>query len=439
MGTSPDSGGSGDVGSPDNTDDPKETLEGAIPQVSRASDGLRLDEGLSAEKPPVEASESVEPDVVVPVKLIEVPPVIAVTDLDWFAIRAASNPAAIRARMRMLVEQMEALLDSETSQNMLFDSDRAFANDRAIQVVGSQRNDHSLWIIGDLHGDLLTLETALAQIHRHAVTSNCSEAHLPRIVFLGDFFDDQGFGLEVLLRVFELIVTMPGRVCVVAGNHDEALSYDGARFASTVSPGDFVDFLNANLAHEWIGRAGKLAIRMIARAPRALFLPDGLLIAHGGFPLADLHPGLERTGNWNDPACLSDFVWVRAHPKARRKMPNRFSRGSQFGYEDFADFCSLSTRLGRPVTHLVRGHDHVEARYAVYPAFQAHPVLTTVALSRRLPREQFGSFERAPTIALVIEQSLPQVFQLHIPFDMINDAFPPPEEGHGHQEGVDQP
>ena len=58
----------------------------------------------------------------------------------------------------------------------------------------------------------------------------------------------------------------------------------GSRFASTVSPSDFADFLNANLAHEWIVRAAKVAIRVTAQAPRALFFPDGLLIAHGGFP-----------------------------------------------------------------------------------------------------------------------------------------------------------
>ena len=108
-------------------------------------------------------------------------------------------------------------------------------------------------------------------------------------------------------------------------------------------------------------------------------------------------------------------------------MPNRFSRGSQFGYEDFADFCALSTRLGRPVTHMVRGHDHVEERYAVYPAYHAHPVLTTVALSRRLNREQFGAYERAPTVARVVEGALPQVYRLHIPAAMINEVFPQPE------------
>jgi hypothetical protein len=88
-----------------------------------------------------------------------------------------------------------------------------------------------------------------------------------------------------------------------------------------VAPSDFSDFLNANLAHEWIERAGKLAVRLFAQAPRALFLPDGLLVAHGGFPLTDLHPRLAETGNWNDPACLADFVWTRAHPTRAGSSP----------------------------------------------------------------------------------------------------------------------
>ena len=92
-------------------------------------------------------------------------------------------------------------------------------------------------------------------------------------------------------------------------------------------------------------RAGGQARRaLFARAPRALFFPDGLLVAHGGFPLVDLHPRAGRDGRLERPGLLSDFVWTRAHPKARRKLPNRFSRGSQFGYEDFADFCALSAR-----------------------------------------------------------------------------------------------
>jgi hypothetical protein len=315
---------------------------------------------------------------------------------------------------------MEALLDRVDGGGMLFDTDREHAADKAVKV-STIDSTSPLWFIGDLHGDLLALEAALSAIRDQGAGPGGCEA---QIVFLGDIFDDNGFGLEVLLRIFELVADKPSRVCIIAGNHDEALTYDGARFASTVAPSDFADFLNENLAHEWIERAGKLAVRLFARAPRALFFPDGLLVAHGGFPLVDLHPKLADHGDWNDPACLSDFVWTRAHPKARKKLPNRFSHGSQFGYEDFAAFCALSAELGRPVTHMVRGHDHVEERYAFYPAYKRHPILTTVALSRRLSRETFGTYERAPTVAQHVHGDLPKIFRLHIPAEMIREAYP---------------
>jgi len=352
----------------------------------------------------------------------DIPPVVAVHDLDWDRVRSAADPVAIRARMHPVVERFERLLDAQGGPGMLFDADRASAEDRVIQV-GSTDGAGPLWVVGDLHGDLLALEGALACI-RACTPADAEAAEQPRIVFLGDFFDDEGYGVELLVRVFELILEAPGRVCTIAGNHDEALSFDGARFTSSVSPSDFADQLNASLSHEWVERTAKLAIRLAARSPRALFFPHGLLIAHGGFPLSDLHARLEETGDWNHPACLTDFVWARAHPKARLKMPNRHSRGSQFGWQDFANFCALATRMGRPVTHMVRGHDHTDERYAVYPAYAANPLITTVALSRRLPREQFGPEERAPTLVRIEDDGTPRIYQLHFPAGMISGFFP---------------
>jgi hypothetical protein len=330
---------------------PQEELRPVEPQVS--ADGLP-----DATLVPVDALDAAAADTPVASdeathvpEAIAIPPVVDIRDLNWTAVREAVAPSGVRARMRETVEAFEALLDRADGPGLLFDVDRSVQADRAIRV--GEVDPAPLWIVGDLHGDLLALEAALALIEGETSLSGV----LPRIIFLGDLFDDEGFGLEVLLRVFELILAAPDRICVIVGNHDEALSYDGNQFASSVSPGDFADFLNANLAHEWIERTGKLAVRFFAQAPHALFLPDGLLMAHAGFPLTDLHAQLEKSGNWNDPACLSDFTWARAHPTARRKMPNRFTRGSQFGYEDFAAFCELSARLGRPVTHMVRGHD----------------------------------------------------------------------------------
>ena len=355
------------------------------------------------------------------------PSVRDMRDLDWATIQGKANPAAVRARMHHTVDAMETLLDRIDGPGFLFDVDRATAQDRAIQV-GKSVTETPLWIIGDLHGDLLALEAALA-----VIDAESTGLDRPRLIFLGDLVDDEGFGLEVLLRVFEVVLQSPADVCVIAGNHDEALAYDGAHYTSSVVPADFAEFLNANLAHEWISRAGKLAVRFFAQAPRALFFPDGLLVVHGGFPLSDLHSKLQETRDWNDPACLADFVWTRCHPTARRKMPNRFSRGSQFGHQDFAAFCDLATRLGRPVTHMVRGHDHVEDRYAIPPAYVLHPVLTTVALSRRLPREAFGPRLRVPTLARYVEGALPQVYRMHIPAELIDELYPEPVEANEHE------
>lgn len=349
-----------------------------------------------------------------------IPPVLDIHDLDWSRIAASVAAGAIRARMRGTVEGLETLLDSEAGLRMLFDDQRENRSDRALRIA--EIDDAPLWFIGDLHGDLLALEAALALIDRESAPEGPDVA---RIVLLGDLFDDGGYGLETLLRVFELMVERPSRVCLVAGNHDEALGYNGSRFTATVSPSDFADFLNDKLAHEWIGRAGKLAVRIVADAPRALFFPDGLLAAHGGFPLRDLHERLAETRDWNDPQCLVDFVWTRAHPRARKKLPNRTSRGSQFGYEDFAAFCDVSTALGRPVSHMVRGHDHVDERYEIYPAYAATPVLTTVALSRRLAREPFGPYLRVPTVARWIRGELPQIYRLHIPEEHVVRCYPP--------------
>ena len=338
-------------------------------------------------------------------------PVIEVRDLDWEAVARSIEPSLIRARLPAIAEGVEALFSEPGEPPLLFSN----GADLAIRIDENRDFKH-LWFIGDLHGDWLALEAAMALIERESASA-------AEVVFLGDLFDDGAFGLETLLRVFEKILQRPGMVSLLVGNHDEALRYDGERFASATTPGDFADALNSQTANEWIRRAGRAAIGLFAKAPRALFFPDGLLAAHGGVPLVDLHERLRATRNWNDPACLTDFVWTRAHPTARRKLPNRFSLGSQFGYQDFSDFCALATELDRPVTHMVRGHDHVEERFAVYPAYARNPILTTVALSRRLMREQFGPAVRAPTIARYVQGSLPQVHRLHIPQAIVEKAY----------------
>jgi Calcineurin-like phosphoesterase len=347
--------------------------------------------------------------------------VLEVRELDWDAIRAAVADPPSGERAERIIARMEERLQAGGQLGLAFEEYAAGPADRAIQV-GEDWPLGEVWFIGDLHGDLLALEAALQHIDRSGGGPGA------RIVFLGDLFDDGVHAAQVVLRVFELLLGGPARITIVTGNHDEALAFADGRFQSTVLPSDFTDWLNAHADDPLAARLGHLIIRFFARAPRALFFPDGLLVAHGGVPHTDLHEVLAREGNWNDPRVLQDFVWLRAHPRARKRIPNRTTRGSEFGRDDFTAFCEVATRLGRPVRRMLRGHDHVEERFAVYPAWTANPVLTINTLSHRLPREVFGPYERVPVVAKWVRGELPEVRRLFVPPELVQEIYPGPVE-----------
>ncbi|HZG42642.1 MAG TPA: metallophosphoesterase family protein [Longimicrobium sp.] len=377
--------------------------------------------------PPPPTPESPPPPAAAPVASAESASVnvLEVRSLDWNAVHAAvANPPA-GERAERIIAAMEERLAGGGPLGTAFEEYAAGPADQAIQV-GDDWPVGEVWFVGDLHGDLLALEAALQHVDRGGGGADA------RLVFLGDLFDDGAHAAEVVLRIFELMLQGPMRVVVLAGNHDEALSFGEGRFQSSVLPSDFTGWLNeqCGAGHPWAERLGKLIIRFFRRAPRALFFPDGLLVAHAGIPHTDLHPELAESGNWNDPRVLTDFVWLRAHPRARKRIPNRTTRGSEFGREDFAAFCQLATRLGRPIGRMLRGHDHVEERFAVFPAWAAHPVLTINTLSHRLPREVFGPYERVPVVARWVRGELPEVRRLFIPPELVREVYPEPVDAH---------
>ena len=357
--------------------------------------------------------------------------VVEVRDLNWNAVRAAVASPISGERAESILTRMEERLADGGPVGLAFEEFAASREDQAIQV-GEEWPLGDVWFVGDLHGDLLALEAALQHVESGAGATGA------RIVFLGDLFDDGAHSAEVVLRIFQLVLDGPMRATIVAGNHDEALSRKGGRFQSTVLPSDFTDWLNtqSEAGHPWAERLGRVIIHFFRRAPRALFFPDGLLVAHGGIPHTDLHPVLEAEGNWNDPRVLQDFVWLRAHPRARKRIPNRTTRGSEFGREDFAAFCDVATRMGRPVSRMLRGHDHVEERFAVFPKWNEHPALTINTLSHKLPREVFGPYERVPVIARWVRGRLPEVRRLFIPPELIREVYPEPMAAEGAAEAA---
>ena len=179
-----------------------EVVSESTPLVG-SSDSPRLPAGVDEPLLPICDRLKAELDAKVESAPPPSPPVIEIDDLAWNALGKMVKAGDIRANIESTVSEMEKLLCKPGGAEMLFDLYRASPEDRAIQVpdVGEM----PLWFIGDLHGDLLALEAALTLIYSHPQYGTRHS----RIVFLGDLFDDEGFGLEVLLRIFELIVAEP--------------------------------------------------------------------------------------------------------------------------------------------------------------------------------------------------------------------------------------
>ena len=195
-------------------------------------------------------------------------------------------------------------------------------------------NETDLWIIGDLHGDLI----ALRALTKFASYSSAKDYRQAAICFLGDFFDDGPFGHTVLYEALTHVLSSNPSGFFVTGNHDLALSWSEAesRFNADVAPHDFADWLN-NLPTDCHWRKFvRAAIVFFSNAPRALLLDDGTLIAHGGCVHSDRLEALRGHEGSSHRDVMEDLVWLRAHDTAKRKVPNRTARGCQFGVADLA-------------------------------------------------------------------------------------------------------
>lgn len=278
--------------------------------------------------------------------------------------------------------------------------------------------NEDVWIIGDVHGDLLALRAIL-----HFVRATSQKwGRKPQWCFLGDLFDDGQYGHAVLFEVLQIV--HEEEAWLVVGNHDLSLGWDEARqqFTADVSPREFADWLNrAETAQEW-RELGKAACRWFATAARAVLLADGTLIAHGGCVHSDRLEELDKEGGHLSPEVLEDLVWLRASDSSRRKIPNRTSRGCQFGIEDLRDFLGrLGQKTGRTVHRVIRGHDHVVERWAAPPRHEGR-LLTINAMSWR-QREIIGPFARQPVVACHRADEFPKLFQLAIPEEIIQRLY----------------
>ena len=320
-----------------------------------------------------------------------------------------------------IVGGLERLLEEKDLPGLLFDDLRPDSKQQVIKVDEENARDpkeDDIWFFGDIHGDLLGMKAAI----KYAQKVSEQDRKKPFFVFLGDLTDRGPLDYLVLLEFYSMILDeeQRGRMCVIAGNHDECLKYSEEReeFYATVKPAEFSDWLNEHPDEVW-QRLGKVTVEFFSRVPRAIFMPDGLFCAHAGVPHVDLHDGINSLEKLNGEKCLEDFVWTRADERAPKKRPNRNTRGCQFGRKDFEAFCEVASKvLGQPVDRMLRGHDHYLEGHRHYERYEDKNMLT---LNTRCWQPDTNGGPGAPYLCLArwVKGCMPEVHRIKAPKDLM--------------------
>lgn len=281
-----------------------------------------------------------------------------------------------------------------------------------------------VWFLGDVHGDYPALLASCEYIlerDRDAV-----------LCFCGDLVDRGPDSLNVVLRVLDMMLrAMPGRVLWIRGNHEDALKYreEPGRFASSVKPAGFTEFLNGHAEYAGFGRD---LLRFIRLLPSAVFLPDGLLFTHAGIPMDDLLPKLASVQDLSLPKMLSDFCWIRIEPDQEFKKVSRFSKGSTAGRVNIENFFLKCEELGIRANRIVAGHQHpregftefdglTEMESSRYPRCKC---LQSVLILHNSAIAEFGEEDAQPfAVARYRENEQPEVKVLHFRPDVFDSLY----------------
>lgn len=321
--------------------------------------------------------------------------------------------AAIRETRRNEAKQAIASFYGRTQPPLLFYGQ----SEKVVKMSAEDIGDPANWfIIGDIHGDYFALRNAVEHI------SNLCPSF--RLIFLGDLVDRGPHPMECLWYILGLAKEYPQRILWIAGNHDIGVFQDptSSSFRSVVSPSEFLDHLNQE--DSWLPfrmRFGAEFIELVEGLPRAVLLPDGLLITHGGFPHTDLQSELtscvtheEKCAWLNSPRCLHDFTWTRI-TRYPSRIPNRAASGCSYGFKNFEAFC-VATQNFFPTARLVTGHDHPLGGFDRHPEWVKNPALTLTGFAFHQDYEDSDAFNDRYQDYLVIGRcrwnDIPEVIQI---------------------------
>jgi hypothetical protein len=283
--------------------------------------------------------------------------------------------------------------------------------DQGLLVFPQSWSVRKIWIIGDLHGDIKALKTALSM----AGVDQPGFSDTAAILFLGDY-GDRGTGtLAVWLSIAALKQRFPQRVFLLRGNHEETVAMKLTREDTGNSLNTIWHVPSTNgmesylmLAMAMHGNPNDVST-LYNQIPDVAILPDGVVALHGCLPprwkegdgwggteeekealairsLADLRkPAVRGTIRWTDFTDREVIVdgW-RDHARGSRLFADR---------EDLAHWRSLFGDF-----RMVHGHTHPSEGFRWEAQGQVLALNTSIHTSPKLAIAclQNGNLEPIP-------------------------------------------
>ena len=262
-----------------------------------------------------------------------------------------------------------------SNSNHLFDIIQNFDREDILELLGNVEKKLELeknliyipqgktMVIGDLHGDIISLKKILQTFFRDAFQT---------ILFLGDYVDRGPKQLEVINTLFHYKRIMPERVVLLRGNHED-------RFINRNY--GFYDELRLKFStHKELFRRYN---QVFSQLPIAAVTWNKIFCVHGGVPegLEDIEEinFLPKNQGKNDSSVMRQLIWN--DPKEKGKDFKRSNRG--LGIKTFGKKAFIEFMANNDLTLMIRAHERFKNGFKTYFNEQLISIFSSQSYSKR--------------------------------------------------------
>ena len=281
---------------------------------------------------------------------------------------------------------------------------------RRVLRLNEISEEEAFWIIGDVRGDVLALETVLAFIDEAT-----GRGRSPQIVFLGDLAAGTLGDAACLAIALERFAAAPSRTIFIAGDRELALTLENEKATDDRKPRGLADMPVADALQNSLRNLARAFSELVEKIPVAAICPDGMLLAHSALPRESILAAIENAQTLeSQPNVLRAFAFDRLHPREPQVIPSAISGEVSAKPEDFAkSLQSLNRVFEIPVVRMVRGHDAAPEGHRWFRNYGDGVLLTITTMADELPIE-IGGGRRKPSVARLKSKRL-RVVRFEIP------------------------